>query len=244
MVTRRFCLSLIILACGILLTNGHRLSPNKVMEILRRVHGNHSEQYFKILNKTGHVLSSDTTVRRMTNEGLAKTLAKKDLDTPCYDNKRSEEQKNRAWYSLQDQEQHLQAKHQDPNYLKDSLIVNQESGFLNSNESCTSMHYNNPTKSVEQKSNCPWTYRVNFNENRMPQAIKEAKCMCHSCTLYPSRVMPDRLGCMPIFEQVPVLFKQCRSNSSQPVEYEWQPGHEMISIGCTCAIAAPGLVVQ
>ncbi|KAK0410301.1 hypothetical protein QR680_005053 [Steinernema hermaphroditum] len=88
--------------------------------------------------------------------------------------------------------------------------------------------YEQPDTSVEstvmQRSLCPWQWKLNHDENREPQILSEAYCLCRK-----SRGNSGSF-CMPIKREVNVL----RKILCDPItgRYEYIKAVQTITVGC------------
>jgi len=84
---------------------------------------------------------------------------------------------------------------------------------------------------VSDTSVCRWHYVLNFDVNRRPQSLIEARCNCkhHQCagSLPGSR-------CVPVFYYARVLRKAGCDVSTRTFVYRHTT--EPIAVGCTCAV--------
>ncbi|TKR61060.1 hypothetical protein L596_028224 [Steinernema carpocapsae] len=88
--------------------------------------------------------------------------------------------------------------------------------------------YNSPDTSVEstvmQRSLCPWQWKLNHDENREPQILSEAFCLCRK-----SRGSTGSF-CMPIKREVNVLRRiLCDPATGR---YEYIKAVQTITVGC------------
>ena len=85
---------------------------------------------------------------------------------------------------------------------------------------------------VQDQSLCPWYNVMNYDPDRYPSALIEARCKCETCT----GIDPGSgAGCQPVYYNVPVLRRSdsCQSNG----QYKYTKGWQKIVIGCTCSMA-------
>ncbi|KAK2144146.1 hypothetical protein LSH36_781g00000, partial [Paralvinella palmiformis] len=86
---------------------------------------------------------------------------------------------------------------------------------------------------VQDQSLCPWYNVMNYDPDRYPSNLIEARCKCTTCT----GVDPGSgAGCQPIYYNLPVLR---RSNNCLPNgQYIYNKGWQKITVGCTCSMAS------
>ncbi|KAJ8393036.1 hypothetical protein AAFF_G00069400 [Aldrovandia affinis] len=87
---------------------------------------------------------------------------------------------------------------------------------------------------IHARSLSAWTWRVNFQENRIPKAIHEAVCSSSYC-LHPKYgrardEMNEELNSVPIHQELLVLHLNKTLNV-------YQASHLSVAVGCTCVRA-------
>ena len=82
-------------------------------------------------------------------------------------------------------------------------------------------------------SSCPHHFMLNFNENRRPKVLIEAKCNCDENTPCLNGTKASR--CVPLKYYITVLRKNgCSGDTST-----YTKAVEPITVGCTCAYQLP-----
>ena len=82
-------------------------------------------------------------------------------------------------------------------------------------------------------SSCPHHYELNYDENRRPKELIEAKCNCDENT--PCLNSTETSRCLPVKYYITVLRKNgCSGNTST-----YTKAVEPITVGCTCAYQLP-----
>ena len=83
-------------------------------------------------------------------------------------------------------------------------------------------------------SSCPHHYVLNYDENRRPNTLIEAKCNCDENT--PCLNGTETSRCVPVKYYITVLRKNgCRVDG----KYSYTTAIEPITVGCTCAYPQP-----
>ncbi|XP_060554481.1 uncharacterized protein LOC132715490 [Ruditapes philippinarum] len=90
--------------------------------------------------------------------------------------------------------------------------------------------------STSHLATCPWVFVDNYDEDRLPKLIYEAKCVCSRCLHKTNghkdvQLVPGLGRCKPVMTSVMTVRRQCRHNSDV---YEYVAKAERISVGCTC----------
>ena len=70
---------------------------------------------------------------------------------------------------------------------------------------------------------CPWSYRVDYNEMRIPSQIATVVCECKHC---------HRGRCVPIMSYIPILLIHCNKKTKY---FDYTPSILEVSTGCACA---------
>jgi len=85
---------------------------------------------------------------------------------------------------------------------------------------------------VQDQSLCPWYNVVNYDPDRYPVELVEARCKCSTCIGVDSA---SGAGCQPLYYNVPVLRRSntCLTNG----RYKYDKGWQKILVGCTCAMS-------
>ena len=84
---------------------------------------------------------------------------------------------------------------------------------------------------INYKSTCPWYVYLDYDVDRLPQAMAKAKCSCKKCfNVFSSRRNSEKGSCEKIKSYVPVIRRQCSIN----MVYEYAVYMEMVPVGCTC----------
>ncbi|XP_022092409.1 interleukin-17B-like [Acanthaster planci] len=86
---------------------------------------------------------------------------------------------------------------------------------------------------LSRRSTCPFEYITNFERERIPAAIQEARCLCDGCLdPYTGEQSPD-LTCQPIRYSMQVL----RKSTTSPINgFEmYSLSQEEITVGCACS---------
>lgn len=81
---------------------------------------------------------------------------------------------------------------------------------------------------LEHRSLCPWFWNLNYDGDRYPDKLAEARCSCEDCDA-------GRKQCERINYNIIVL----RKNEEKCTDdyYEYEMGYQPVSVGCTCALS-------
>ena len=82
------------------------------------------------------------------------------------------------------------------------------------------------------RSTCPYEYITNFNRDRIPAVIQEARCLCDGC-LDPYGGQSLETTCQPIKYSMQVLRKSTTSPINGFEMYSLEL--EEIAVGCACS---------
>ena len=88
-------------------------------------------------------------------------------------------------------------------------------------------------QNIQDQSLCPWYNVMNYDPDRYPSYLIEARCKCKTCT----GIDPGSgAGCQPVYYNIPVLRRStsCLANG----QYKYDKGWQRITVGCTCAMAS------
>jgi hypothetical protein len=86
---------------------------------------------------------------------------------------------------------------------------------------------------IQDQSLCPWYNVMNYDPDRYPSYLIEARCKCKTCT----GIDPGSgAGCQSVYYNIPVLRRStnCLSNG----QYKYNNGWQKITVGCTCSMAS------
>ena len=88
---------------------------------------------------------------------------------------------------------------------------------------------------LSQRSSCPWTFVRNFDPNREPKEIYEAKCITNTCLSQNMEgCLEQRCEEVKHFTWVKRITGE-RTTSDNSKKYIYEKILEPVSIGCTCA---------
>ena len=76
---------------------------------------------------------------------------------------------------------------------------------------------------ISQRSVCPWIFRRNIDNNRVPRTLYDVKCACKRA------IGLNRAKCKPVFSYMKVLRRKGCVNGI----YEYIEIIEPVSVGCT-----------
>uniref|UniRef100_A0A8C5PPC6 Interleukin 17C n=1 Tax=Leptobrachium leishanense TaxID=445787 RepID=A0A8C5PPC6_9ANUR len=88
--------------------------------------------------------------------------------------------------------------------------------------------------SVNNRSISPWIYEIDYDENRFPQKLAVARCLCEGCIRAQSIGVSEYRGLvsLPIEQSMLVLR---RKPCTQVHTYTFEPEYIKIRVACTCA---------
>lgn len=99
--------------------------------------------------------------------------------------------------------------------------------------SCSSRPDTTTSDTVNERSTCPWTWKMNYDSRRLPSLLFEADCVCDKSWQIQSMEGFEcgRFECEPIFYRVRVLRfdENCRY---------YKATHETISVACVAVVGA------
>ncbi|KAL3857124.1 hypothetical protein ACJMK2_011819 [Sinanodonta woodiana] len=79
-------------------------------------------------------------------------------------------------------------------------------------------------------STCPWSFDMDYDENRTPVSLARARCSCDKC-LPRSGDYNGHGKCLPVMAFIPVVRRRCKTDAN---EYEYKGLLESVAVGCTC----------
>ncbi|XP_036131009.1 interleukin-17C [Molossus molossus] len=93
---------------------------------------------------------------------------------------------------------------------------------------------------IHQRSISPWRYRVDTDENRYPQKLAFAECLCRGCINTRTGRETAALSSVPLHQSLLVLRRQpCSSDTSgvpTPGAFAFHIESIRVPIGCTCVL--------
>uniref|UniRef100_H3AFQ3 Interleukin 17C n=1 Tax=Latimeria chalumnae TaxID=7897 RepID=H3AFQ3_LATCH len=85
-----------------------------------------------------------------------------------------------------------------------------------------------------QRSISPWRYRIDFDENRYPQKLAFAECLCSGCINVSTGKETSSMNSVVIEQTMMVLFRRpCAKN---PKAYSFEVDYIKVPVGCTCVL--------
>ncbi|KAE8608857.1 hypothetical protein XENTR_v10011634 [Xenopus tropicalis] len=92
----------------------------------------------------------------------------------------------------------------------------------------------NGRSDLGQRSISPWSYRIDFDENRYPQKLAFAQCLCKGCINAETGKDDASLNSVSVEQTMLVLRKtRCSENSSR---YMFELDYIKVPVACTCVI--------
>ncbi|KAM5297465.1 interleukin-17C [Glossophaga mutica] len=93
---------------------------------------------------------------------------------------------------------------------------------------------------IHQRSISPWRYRVDTDENRYPQKLAFAECLCRGCISTRTGRETAALNSVPLYQSLLVLRRQpCSRDATgvpMPGAFEFHVESIQVPIGCTCVL--------
>ncbi|KAM4614592.1 interleukin-17C-like [Discoglossus pictus] len=87
---------------------------------------------------------------------------------------------------------------------------------------------------LSERSISPWTYGINYDENRYPQKLAFAECLCSGCIDTQSGKEISSVNSVKIYQTMMVLRrKPC---PTKPKLFTFEVDYEKVPVGCTCAL--------
>ncbi|XP_073460014.1 interleukin-17C [Aquarana catesbeiana] len=87
---------------------------------------------------------------------------------------------------------------------------------------------------ISKRSISPWTYRIDVDENRFPQKLAFAKCLCNHCISTYTGKETSALNSVLITQSMLVLRKQtCPEDKSK---YTFRIEYLNVPVACTCVV--------
>ncbi|XP_072492424.1 interleukin-17C [Notamacropus eugenii] len=131
--------------------------------------------------------------------------------------------------------------------LPASLVASLEAGNLGGAQRrhqeprCPSLQLENVNEAeVHQRSLSPWTYRIDSDENRYPQKLAFAECLCKGCINMKSGRETSSFNSVELHQRVLVLRrKPCALKGSAqvtPGAFTFQTEYINVPVGCTCVL--------
>ncbi|XP_053550938.1 interleukin-17C [Bombina bombina] len=90
------------------------------------------------------------------------------------------------------------------------------------------------TAPLHERSISPWSYRINYDENRYPQKLAYATCLCNGCLDSRSGKEINSVNSVEIYQTMMVLRRKPCPTNHKTFTYELE--YEKVPVGCTCAL--------
>eukprot|EP00062_Callorhinchus_milii_P021752 gi/632978796/ref/XP_007906115.1/ PREDICTED: interleukin-17C [Callorhinchus milii] len=84
------------------------------------------------------------------------------------------------------------------------------------------------------RSISPWTYRIDYDENRFPEKLAFAECLCKGCINTASGLEEHHLNSV-LLEQTMMVLRR-RPCPHDPHLYSFQMHYIRVPVGCTCVL--------
>lgn len=89
---------------------------------------------------------------------------------------------------------------------------------------------------IHQRSISPWRYRVDMDENRYPQKLAWAECLCQGCLNTRTGRETPALNSVPLLQSLPVLRRQPCTHHPEPGAFAFYTEFIRVPVGCTCVL--------
>lgn len=102
--------------------------------------------------------------------------------------------------------------------------------------SCPNFNFiaDNKSNETSKRSISPWTYRIDVDENRFPQKLAFAKCLCNHCISTYTGKETSALNSVLITQSMLVLRKEtCPEDKSK---YTFRIEYLSVPVACTCVV--------
>ncbi|XP_027701725.1 interleukin-17C [Vombatus ursinus] len=137
--------------------------------------------------------------------------------------------------------------------LPAALVSSLEAGSLtrtrrhqrNHESRCSALQLENVYEAeVHQRSLSPWKYRIDTDENRYPQKLAFAECLCKGCIDMKSGRETSSFNSILLYQRVLVLRrKPCALKGDAevtPGAFTFNSEYINVPVGCTCALPRSG----
>ncbi|XP_036604206.1 interleukin-17C [Trichosurus vulpecula] len=137
--------------------------------------------------------------------------------------------------------------------LPATLVASLEAGSLartrrhqrHKESRCSALQLENVYEAeVHQRSLSPWKYRINSDENRYPQKLAFAECLCKGCIDMKSGRETSSLNSVELYQRVLVLHrKPCALKGDTqvtPGAFTFEIEYINVPVGCTCVLPRSG----
>ena len=115
-------------------------------------------------------------------------------------------------------------------YLQRLSKVNKSDDLSPEEKKCPKKPESGINSDLKDRSTCPWYLYREYDEERYPRVLMQAKCKCtQSCIGSDSKV---RGRCERVFTHVPVLYRRLNKTTNL---YEYDHHFARVATGCTCA---------
>uniref|UniRef100_F6UBT5 Interleukin 17C n=1 Tax=Monodelphis domestica TaxID=13616 RepID=F6UBT5_MONDO len=109
---------------------------------------------------------------------------------------------------------------------------------------CPILQFEDTHEEVQQRSLSPWRYRIDMDENRYPQKLAFAECLCKGCIHMKSGQETSSFNSVLLHQKLMVLHrKPCSLNGDAqvtPGAFTFQKEYIDVPVGCTCALPRSG----
>ncbi|XP_063052114.1 interleukin-17C isoform X2 [Engraulis encrasicolus] len=87
-----------------------------------------------------------------------------------------------------------------------------------------------PSKDLSNRSLSPWRYRIDEDENRIPQRIGVAECLCNHCIINGKE--DSTYNSVPVMQTM--MFVRRTPCPAEPGNYTFKTEFKSVPVACTC----------
>uniref|UniRef100_A0A8C0GBA9 Interleukin 17C n=1 Tax=Chelonoidis abingdonii TaxID=106734 RepID=A0A8C0GBA9_CHEAB len=87
-----------------------------------------------------------------------------------------------------------------------------------------------------ERSLSPWRYRIDEDENRYPQKLAFAECLCAGCIDVKTGQETSSLNSVPMHQTMMVLRRKPCPHDASPGTFAFEVDYIKVPVGCTCVL--------
>ncbi|KAM7146905.1 interleukin-17C isoform 1-T2 [Macrochelys suwanniensis] len=87
-----------------------------------------------------------------------------------------------------------------------------------------------------ERSLSPWRYRIDEDENRYPQKLAFAECLCSGCIDVKTGRETSSLNSVPMHQTMMVLRRKPCPHNASPGTFAFEVDYIKVPVGCTCVL--------
>nr|DBA16733.1 TPA: hypothetical protein GDO54_002275 [Pyxicephalus adspersus] len=104
------------------------------------------------------------------------------------------------------------------------------------NSSCPNYETISQGNDTNERSISPWRYRIDVNENRYPQKLAFAQCLCDHCISTSTGRETQSLNSVLLEQNIPVLYKEPCPRADGNKKFTFRMDYLAVPVACTCAL--------